>query len=65
MGFQGGSDVTESACSEGDQGLILRLGVSPGEGNGKPLQYSFWENSMDRVWDCKESDIPYADVFWA
>ena len=24
----------------GDQGLILRLGVSPGEGNGKPLQYS-------------------------
>jgi len=28
--------------------LIPGLGRSPGEGNGKPLQYSFLENSMDR-----------------
>ena len=32
----------------GDQGLILRLGVSPGEGNGKPLQYSCLVNPLDR-----------------
>ena len=29
-------------------GLIPGLGISPGEGNGNPLQYSCWENPMDR-----------------
>ena len=37
----------ESACNVGDLGLILGLGISPGEGNGNPLQYSCLENSMD------------------
>ena len=32
----------------GDVGSILGLGRSPGVGNGKPLQYSCLENSMDR-----------------
>ena len=27
----------------------LGLGVSPGEGNGYPLQYSCLDDSMDRV----------------
>ena len=40
MGFPGGSAGKESACSAGVQGLILRLGGSPGEGKGYPLQYS-------------------------
>ena len=40
-----GSDGKESACSVGDLDLILGLGRSPGEGNGKPLQYSCLENS--------------------
>ena len=31
-----------------DMGLIPRLGRSPGEGNGNPLQYSHLENPMDR-----------------
>ena len=32
-------------------GLIPELGISPGEGNGNPLQYSCLENSVDRgVW---------------
>ena len=48
MGFPGGSDGKESACSTGDPGLIPRLGRSPGEGNGNPLQYSCLENPMDR-----------------
>ena len=43
-----GSDGKESACSEEDLGSIPRLGTSPGEGNGNPLQYSGLENSMDR-----------------
>ena len=41
-----GSDGKECACSVGDQGLILGLGRSPGEGNGKSLQYSCLENPL-------------------
>ena len=48
LGFPGGSDGKESACNVGDLGSIPRLGRSPGEGNGNPLQYSCLENSMDR-----------------
>ena len=47
-GFPGGSDGKESACNAGDLDLIPRLGRSPGEGNGYPLQYSCLKNSMDR-----------------
>ena len=36
----GSSEGKESACNAGDWGLIPRLGKSPGEGNGNPLQYS-------------------------
>ena len=43
-----GSVGTESACNAGDRGLIPRLGRSPGEGNGNPLQYSCLENPLDR-----------------
>ena len=35
-------------ASTGDVGSIPRLGRSPGEGNGNPLQYSYLENPMDR-----------------
>ena len=45
-GFPGGSAGKESACNVGDLGLIPRLGRSPGEGNGYPLQYSGLENFM-------------------
>ena len=48
MGFPGGSDGKESACSIGDQGSIPGLGRSPGEGDGYPLQYSCLENPLDR-----------------
>ena len=53
----GGSDGNESACSAGDPGSIPGLERSPGEGNGNPLQYSCLENSMDRPWGPKESDM--------
>ena len=49
--FPGGSNGKESACNAGDLGSVPGLGRSPGEGNGYPLQYSCWENSMNRgVW---------------
>ena len=47
LGFLGGSDGQESACSSGDPSSIPGLGRSPGEGNGYPLQYFCLENSMD------------------
>ena len=46
--FPGGSDSKESACNAGDAGSIPGLGISPGEVNGNPLQYSCWGNPMDR-----------------
>ena len=48
LGFPGGSDSKESACSEGDPGPISGSGRSPGEGNGNALEYSCLENSLDR-----------------
>ena len=48
LGFPGGLDGKESACSARDLGLIPGLGRFPGGGNGNPLQYSCLENPMDR-----------------
>ena len=48
LGFPGGSNGEESACSAGDPGSIPGSGRSPGEGNGNPLQYS-------------ESSIPWTE----
>ena len=58
------SDGKESACQEGDAGLIPGSGRSPGEGNGNPLQDSCLGNPLDKgawqathsPWGCKESD---------
>ena len=47
-GFPGGSEVKASACKAGDPGSIPGSRKSPGEGNGKPPQYSCLENPMDR-----------------
>ena len=46
MGFPGGSDGKESACSAGDWGSIPGSGRSPGGGNGNPLQCSCLENPV-------------------
>ena len=60
MSFPGGSVVKNMTANAGD---TLGLGLSPGEGNGNPLQYSCLENPMDREvlvgynqWGCEESD---------
>ena len=47
-GFPGVSNGKESACNAGDPGLIPGLGRFPGERNGKQLQYSCLENSVNR-----------------
>ena len=53
-----GSDSKESACKAGDVGLIPGLGQSPGEGNGKPLNYPRLENSVDRgVWQATVHEV--------
>ena len=46
--FPGGSDGKESACNAGDMSSTLGLGRCPGEGNGKPLQYSCLGSPMDK-----------------
>ena len=48
VGFPCGSDGKESACNVGDLGSIPGLGRSLGGGHGNLLQYSCWENPMDR-----------------
>ena len=57
----------ESACGAGDPGLIPELGISPGEGNGNPLQYSCLEDSHEQrslvgysLWGRKELDTTEA-----
>ena len=40
--------LRNSSCNARDLDLTPGLGRSPGEGNGKPLQYCFLENPMDR-----------------
>ena len=47
-GLPGDSDSKKPACNAGDRGLIPGSGISPGEGNGNPLQCSCLESSMDR-----------------
>ena len=41
--LSGDSDGKASACNVGDLGSIPGSRRSSGEGNGNPLQYSFWE----------------------
>ena len=59
LGFPCGSAGKESSCNAGDLGSTPRLGRSPGEGKGYPLQYSGLENSMDCIvhGGHKESDM--------
>ena len=60
LDFPGGSDAKASVYNVGDLGSIPESGRFPGEGNGKPLQYSCLENPMDGgawcPWGHKESD---------
>ena len=48
LGFYGGSGIKNLPTNARDAGLIPGLGRCPGEGNGKPFQYSCLGNPMDR-----------------
>ena len=48
QGFPGGSAVKRPPVNVGDTDQTPGSGRSPGERNGKPLQYSCLENSTDR-----------------
>ena len=61
MGFPGGSDSEESACSARDVGLIPGSGRFPGVGNGNPLQYSCLENPMNSM--KRQNDRTLKDEF--
>ena len=51
LGWHSGKESPANAGDARDMGLILGSGRCPGVGNGKPLQFSCSENSMDReVW---------------
>ena len=41
-------NLTTVSYNAGDIGSIPESGISPGEGNGNPLQYSYLGNPMDR-----------------
>ena len=63
MDFPGGSVGKEFTCNARDLGSIPGLGRFPGEGRGKPLQYSCLENPHGQrsladysPWVCKEPD---------
>ena len=50
MGFLGGAvekNLPANAGDAGDVGLTPGSGISPGEGNGNPLQCSCLENPRD------------------
>ena len=58
MGFLGGAvekNLPANAGDAGDVGLTPGSGISPGEGNGNPLQYPYLEKPMTR--GHKESDM--------
>ena len=62
-GYPGGSDGKESAFSAGDPDSIPGLGISRGEGNGNPLQYSCLENPMDRgAWRTTVHGVAESDM---
>ena len=63
LSFPGGAMVKNLPANAGGMGLIPGLGISHGEGNGNPLQYSCQENFQRQrnlacysPWGLKESD---------
>ena len=62
LGFPGGSEAKASAWNAEDLGSIPGSGISPGEGNGNPLQYLPGESHGGRSlvgyspWGHKESE---------
>ena len=66
LGFPGGSDSKESACSAGDPGSIPESERSSEEGPSNPHQCSCLENPMDRrAWQARVHEAARAGHDWA
>jgi len=61
LGFPGGSDDKESACSSTVPDLIPGSGSSL-EGNSYLLQYPYLENSMDRGYSLGLQTVRYLTI---
>ena len=57
LGFPGGSDGKDSACSVGDLGWIPELGRSPGERKGYHSSILAWRIPLTIPWGHKELDM--------
>ena len=63
VGFPGGSDSKESACSAGEPSSVPGVGSSPGGGHGHPLQCSCLEKPMDRgAWRAAAHGVAQSDT---
>ena len=62
-GFPGGQMVKYPPAMQETRGSTPGLGISSGEGNGFPLQYSCLENPMDRE-SCLENPMD-REAWWA
>ena len=63
FGFPCGSAGKESTCNTGDLDSFPKLGRSPGDGKGYPLQHAGLENSMDsRVHVVAKSRTQLSDI---
>ena len=63
LSFPAGSVVKNLPANAGNTGLVPGWGRSPGEGNGKPLQYSCLENPMDRgAWRAMVHGVAESDT---
>ena len=61
-GFPGDSVVKNPSPNEGDTSSMPGSGISPGEANDNPLQYSCWGHPMDRgAW---RATVPGAAKSW-
>ena len=59
----GGSVERNLPANAGDTGSIPVSGISPREGNGNPLQYSYLGNPIDRgAWWAIVHGIPESDT---
>ena len=59
MGFPGSSVVNNLPANIGDMALVPGSGISPGEGNSNPFQYSCLENPMNRgAWQVTFYGVP-------
>ena len=65
VNFLDSSVIKNPPANAGDMSSIPVLGGSPGGGNGNPLQYSCWDNPMDRgAWQSTLHGVKQRHFVW-